>query len=109
MIAVLKSGAPEQQIENLITWFKDRGLDVHISQGQEHTVLGLIGDTRKIDTELLTALDIIESVTRITEPFKSANRKFHPDDTVVSITDNIKIGGGHFQFIAGPCSVESSE
>jgi 3-deoxy-7-phosphoheptulonate synthase len=109
MIAVLKSGASEQQIENLITWFKDRGLDVHVSHGQYRTVLGLIGDTSKIDTELLEALDIIESVKRITEPFKSANRKFHPDDSVITISDGIQIGGGNFQFIAGPCSVESSE
>ena len=112
MVAVLKPGATQQQIDNLINWFKSRGLDVHLSVGQYRTILGLIGDTSKIDVELLEGLDMIESVKRITEPFKSANRKFHPDDSAVTIGDasaGIKIGGGHFQLIAGPCSVESEE
>jgi 3-deoxy-7-phosphoheptulonate synthase len=108
MVAVLKPGVTQDQIDNLIKWFKSRGLDVHLSVGQFRTILGLIGDTSVIDIELLEGLDIIESVKRITEPFKSANRKFHPDDTSLSIGD-LKIGGGHFQLIAGPCSVESPE
>lgn len=108
MVAVLKSEATQQQTENLIAWFKSRGLDVHISNGKTCTVLGLVGDTSKIDIELLESMDIIESVKRISDPFKGVNRKFHPDDTIVSIGD-VKIGGGNFQFIAGPCSVESSE
>lgn len=108
MIAVLKQGVSKQQIDNLCIWFKSQGLDVHISEGQYCTVLGLIGNTSKIDIDLLESLNIIESVKRITEPFKSANRKFHPDDTVIDI-DGIKIGGGNFQMIAGPCSVESPE
>ena len=108
MVAVLKSGTTQQQTENLISWFKSRGLDVHISNGKTCTVLGLVGDTSKIDIELLESMDIIESVKRISDPFKGVNRKFHPDDSVISIGD-IKIGGGNFQFIAGPCSVESSE
>lgn len=108
MIAVLKQGVTEQQIENLCSWFKSQGLDVHISQGAYYTILGLIGDTSRIDIEMLEDLDIIESVKRISEPFKSANRKFHPEDSVVEIGD-LKIGGGHFQLIAGPCSVESPE
>lgn len=108
MVAVLKSATTKQQIDNLCAWFKSRGLDVHISVGATCTVLGLVGDTSKIDIELLESMDIIESVKRISDPFKSVNRKFHPDDTVVSIGD-IKIGGGNFQFIAGPCSVESSD
>ena len=106
MIAVLKSGVTEDQIENLISWFEKRGLDVHLSRGRLSTVIGLIGDTSEIDIDLLEGLDIIESVTPIAEPYKSANRKFHPDDTVVDI-GGIKIGGGNFQLIAGPCSVES--
>lgn len=109
MIAVLKQGTDEKQMENLIAWFKGQGLDVHVSKGEFNTILGLIGDTAKIDIDLLQGLDMIESVKRITEPYKNANRKFHPDDTVVEITPDIKIGGGHFQFIAGPCSVESRE
>ncbi|SHH93887.1 3-deoxy-D-arabinoheptulosonate-7-phosphate synthase [Sporobacter termitidis DSM 10068] len=109
MIAVLKPGTTQQQIDNLINWFKGRGLDVHLSVGQYRTILGLIGDTSKIDVELLEGLEMIESVKRITEPFKSANRKFHPDDSAVDIGGGIKLGGGHFQLIAGPCSVESAE
>ena len=108
MVAVVKSGTSQQQIENLCSWFKSRGLDVHISNGKTCTVLGLVGDTSKIDIELLESMDIIESVKRISDPFKGVNRKFHPDDTIVSIGD-IKFGGGSFQFIAGPCSVESPE
>jgi len=109
MIAVLKQGVTKQQIDNLCTWFKAQGIDVHISEGKFYTVLGLIGDTTKIDTEMLEDLDIIESVKRISDPFKSANRKFHPEDTIVEITSTIKIGAGNFQLIAGPCSVESPE
>ena len=108
MVAVLKAGIPQEKIDNLIDWFKSRNLDVHVSVGEYHTILGLIGDTTSIDIDLLRSLDIIESVMRITEPFKSANRKFHPDNSVVEIGD-LKIGGGHFQIIAGPCSVETKE
>jgi 3-deoxy-7-phosphoheptulonate synthase len=108
MVAVLKPGVPQEKIDNLIEWFKSRNLGVHVSVGQYHTILGLIGDTSGIDIDLLRSLDIIESVMRITEPFKSANRKFHPDSTVVDV-GGVKIGGGHFQLIAGPCSVESKE
>ncbi len=107
MIAVLKKGVSDQQIENLSNWFKDRGLDVHISKGQYCTIIGLIGDTSKVDVDLLEGLEIIESVKRISEPYKSASRQFHPDDTVINIGD-LKLGSGHFQIIAGPCSVESS-
>lgn len=108
MVAVLKPGVTEQQIENLINWFKSKGMDVHVSVGQFRTIIGLIGDTSKIDIGLLEGLDMIESVKRITEPFKSANRKFHPDNSVIDI-GGVKIGGGHFQMIAGPCSVESKQ
>ena len=105
MIAVLKPNVSDQQMQTLITWFKGRGLDVHVSKGKFQTILGLIGDTSQVDIDLLNGLEIIESVKRISEPFKNANRKFHPDDTVVDIA-GYKIGGGNFQIIAGPCSVE---
>lgn len=108
MIAVLRQGVSKQQIDNLCDWFKSMGLEVHLSEGQYHTIIGLIGDTSKIDIGLLEGLSIIESVKRISEPFKSANRKFHTMDSVIDI-NGIKIGGGHFQMIAGPCSVESHE
>ena len=108
MVTVLKHGVTDEQIENLCKWFKTRGLDVHISKGHYQTIIGLIGDTKKIDTELLESLDIVEAVKTISEPFKNANRKFHPDDTVIDV-DGVKIGGGNFALIAGPCSVESEE
>ena len=109
MIAILKSGVTDQQIENLCSWLKKQQLDVHISRGQYTTVLGLIGDTSRVDTSLLESLDIVQSVTRISEPFKSANRKFHEADTVITLSTGAKIGGGHFLVMAGPCSVENEE
>ena len=109
MIAVLKSGTTPQQIDHLIAWLKRMNLDVHLSQGKEVTILGLIGDTSKVDMELLSSLDIVENVKRVSEPFKQVNRKFHPNDSVIQISENVKIGGGHFAMIAGPCSVETEE
>lgn len=108
MIAVLKHGTTPQQTDHLISWLKRMNLDVHVSEGQEITVLGLIGDTSRVDMELLKSLEIVETVKRVSEPFKQANRKFHPKDTIVDI-GNVKIGGGYFAMIAGPCSVESEE
>lgn len=108
MIAVLKETATEQQIVNLVNWFESQGLKVNRSQGDYVTILGLIGDTTKIDIDLLRGLDIIDNVMRISEPFKKANRKFHPEDTVVDI-GGVKIGGGNFAVMAGPCSVENEE
>ena len=108
MIAVLKHGTTETQTQHLIDWLKNMNLDVHISQGKEVTILGLIGDTSRVDMELLGSLDIVESVKRVSEPFKQVNRKFHPLDTVLQIGD-AKVGGGNFAMIAGPCSVESEE
>lgn len=108
MIAVLKRGTTAEQREHLINWLKHMNLDVHVSLGQEVTVLGLVGDTSRVDMELLTSLEIVESVKRVSEPFKQANRKFHPADTIVEIGD-VRIGGGNFAMIAGPCSVESQE
>ena len=110
MIAVLKQGVTEAQKQNLINWLKSLNLGVHVSEGEYQTVLGLIGDTSKVDIDLLSGLDIIDNVTRISEPFKCANRRFHPQDTVVEVgsgENKVKIGGGNFAIIAGPCSVES--
>ena len=106
MIAVLKHGTTLNQRQHLVDWLKNMNLDVHISEGAEVTVLGLIGDTSRVDMELLKSLDMVETVKRVSEPFKQANRKFHPRDTVIEI-GSAKIGGGHFAMIAGPCSVES--
>ena len=109
MIAVLKQGASPERRDMLIDWLKRQGLDVHVSQGEFQTVLGLIGNTDSIDMDMLRSLDIVDSVTRVSDPFKAVNRKFHPDDTVVEIGPNTKIGGGHFLMIAGPCSVENTD
>ncbi len=108
MIAVLKPGVSGEQSAKLIEWFEEQGVKVHVSNGEFQTVLGLIGDTSRIDAELVESLDIIESVKRISEPYKKANRKFHPEDTVVE-AGGVKFGGGHFAIIAGPCSVETPE
>ena len=108
MIAVLKRGTTPEQAENLIKWLKTMNLDVHVSNGQNVTVLGLVGDTSRVDMELVGSLDIVETVKRVSEPYKQANRKFHPGDSIIE-AGNVKIGGGHFAMIAGPCSVESQE
>lgn len=106
MIIVVKNNCEKKQLENLIDWVKGLGLDVHQSVGENSTVLGLVGDTSKVDIDLIQSLDIVETVKRIQEPYKNANRKFHPADTIVDVKGH-KFGGKHFQFIAGPCSVES--
>ena len=106
MIAILKNGTTEEQTAHLVSWLKQMNLDVHISKGAEVTVLGLIGDTSRVDMELLSSLEIVSSVKRVSEPFKQANRKFHPNDSIIQV-GNVKIGGGYFAMIAGPCSVES--
>ena len=108
MIVILKNNVPGAKEEQLVSWIKNMGLQVHISRGVYNTVLGLVGDTSKVDTELLESLEIVQSVKQVSEPFKCVNRKFHPDDTIIEVGD-IKIGAGNFVLIAGPCSVESEE
>ena len=109
MIVVLKDNPDEKQLNNLVSWLKSMGLDIHFSKGQSATIMGLIGDTASVDIDLINSLDIVETVKRVQEPYKNVNRKFHPDDTIVEIAPGVKIGGGNFQVIAGPCSVESEE
>ena len=108
MIIVLKKDPEKRQLDNLISWLRSMDFDINFSEGENTTVLGLIGDTSKLDIDLIRALDIVDVVKRIQEPYKSANRQFHPQDTVIDI-GGVKIGGGNFQIIAGPCSVESRE
>lgn len=108
MIAVLKNGTTPSQIQHLVDWLKNMNLDVHISEGSEVTILGLVGDTSRVDIDLLKSLEMVETVKRVSEPFKQANRKFHPKDTIIEAR-NARIGGGYFAMIAGPCSVESEE
>ena len=109
MIIALKKEIRKEEQDRLIAWLESYGVRTHISEGEFQTVIGLVGDTTRIDTDLISGLDIVQSVTRISEPFKKANRKFHPDDTVVQVTDQVAFGGGHFQMIAGPCSVETED
>ena len=108
MIIVIKNNPNKKQMDNLVKWIKGLGLDIHMSKGADTTIMGLIGDTSVVDEDLLRSLDIVESVKRIQEPFKNANRKFHPEDTVVDVGGRL-FGGGHFTLIAGPCSVESEK
>ncbi len=108
MIVILKHGVNQDMRQPLVDWLKSQKLNVHISEGQFQTVLGLVGDTSQLDMDLVASLDIVDSVKQVTDPFKCCNRKFHPADTVVEVGD-VKIGGGHFAMIAGPCSVESEE
>ena len=108
MIVTVKQGSNPQQVKRLTDWIKSLGLDVHLSEGEKSTVIGLVGDTSKVDIDLIRSLDIVEAVTRIQEPYKNANRKFHPEDSIVDVS-GVKFGGKHFQMIAGPCSVESEK
>ncbi len=108
MVVILKDHAEQKKVKNLTDWLENQGLSVHAVVGQYQTILGLIGDTSKVDIDLIQGLDIVENVKRISEPYKNANRKFHPDDTVIDV-NGVKIGGGTFQFFAGPCSIESRE
>lgn len=109
MIIALKRDIRKEEQEHLIAWLESYGVRTHISEGEFQTVIGLVGDTTRIDTDLISGLDIVQSVTRISEPFKKANRKFHPDDTVIRVNSKVAFGGGNFQIIAGPCSVETEE
>ena len=108
MIVIVKDSARPEQIEKLKENFESMGLQVHFSKGMNTTLLGLVGDTTSVDIGKVASLDIVEEVKRIQEPYKKANRKFHPEDSVVDV-NGVKIGGGSFQVIAGPCSVETPE
>lgn len=106
MIAVVKHTATGEQLAHFIAWIEDRGFKTHVSKGDNETIVGIIGDTTKIDPFLLESMTIIERVQRVSEPFKKASRAFHPEDTVVDCGHGVKVGGGTFNVIAGPCSVE---
>ena len=106
MIAVVRDSATTEQLDLFVKWIEDRGFRTNVSQGDHETLVGIIGDTTQIDPFILESMDIVERVQRVSEPFKLANRKFHPEDTVVDCGHGVLVGGGHFQVIAGPCSVE---
>ena len=106
MIVLVKETASTQQLDHFVQWIEDRGFRTNVSQGDNETIVGIIGDTTQIDPFILESMDIVERVQRVSEPFKLANRKFHPEDTVVDCGHGVLVGGGNFQVIAGPCSVE---
>ena len=106
MIIILKQHADQQAVKDLCRELEGRGLSIHESQGAETHILGLVGDTKSIAESWLRASPVVEDVRRVSEPYKKANRKFHPEDTVVDVS-GVKVGGGSFAVIAGPCSVES--
>ena len=106
MIAIVKDSATPEQLSHFVRWIEDRGFKTNVSKGENETIVGIIGDTTQIDPFLLESMDIIDQVRRVSEPFKKANRKFHPEDTVVDCGHGVLVGSGNFQVIAGPCSVE---
>ena len=108
MIVILKPNPNPDQLESLKNWLLGKGIQIHTSLGTSQMILGLVGDTSTLDIDLISALDIVEDVKRVQEPYKNANRKFHPEDTIVPV-GNTQIGGGTLTIMAGPCSVESEE
>ena len=113
MIVILKPHAEPDKVQSLLDGFAAKGLSHHISTGQSTTIVGIIGDTSRVDIDSVLANDAVQDVKRVSEPYKAANRKFHPEDTVIGIDrpagETVKIGGGHFAVAVGPCSVENEE
>lgn len=108
MVIVLRQNTDNGQLQRLVGWLHEQGVDPRMVEGSSQTILGLVGDTSRVDIDLIRSLDIVESVKRIQEPYKSANRKFHPESSVVE-AGGARVGGGGCTLIAGPCSVESEE
>ena len=108
MIIILKENTTKEELSSLTEMLHAHGVTPHMTEGIHQTILGLVGDTSRIDIEMISQLKIVEAVRRIQEPFKNANRKFHPLDTVIKVGD-AAIGGGSLTLIAGPCSVENEE
>jgi len=110
MVIMIKANSPKEKIEHLVTWLQEKDFIVRQFHGENQLVLGIIGKTNTLDIEMLRSLDIVETASLMSDPFKAVNRKMHPDDSIISIgAAGIKIGGGHFDIMAGPCSVESRE
>ena len=109
MIITLKPGTTEKQVEELVSNIKEKGLGVHLSKGENLTIIGLLGDTSGIETEQFEVYPIVDKVKRISAPYKMASRAFHPDDTIVKVGDVTFGGNGMIPVIAGPCSVETEE
>mgnify|MGYP000843769633 FL=1 len=109
MVIILKNNCDKMQLDRLTSWLGEMHVTPQYTHGVGQTIMGLVGDTSKIDIDMLRALDIVEDVKRIAEPYKKANRKFHPEDTVITLDNGAKIGGGNLMVMAGPCSIESEE
>ncbi len=110
MIIVLKQHAPDEKVKAFCNELQTMGYQINDSMGSDTHILGLIGDTKALSESWVLANPVVETCRRVSEPYKKANRKFHPDDTVVEVGDKkIKVGGGHFAVMAGPCSVESKD
>ena len=109
MIIIINSKTKPEKVSDLVNWIERKGLKTHITEGDYQNIIGVIGDSSRIDEDQVKSFDIVEAVKRVSEPFKQANRKFHPHDTVVEVTPEVKIGHGNFGLIAGPCSVECEE
>ncbi|MBR3919110.1 MAG: 3-deoxy-7-phosphoheptulonate synthase [Clostridia bacterium] len=108
MIIYVEEQADPKQLETLKEWLNGIGVEVHSLKGENGTILGLLGETQNVDIEMVQGLDFVKKVVKVKEPYKSSNRKFHPNDTVIEV-GKAKLGGGYFAAIAGPCSVESTE
>ncbi|HIW21178.1 MAG TPA: 3-deoxy-7-phosphoheptulonate synthase [Candidatus Dorea intestinavium] len=108
MIIVMKPRTTQEDIDRVVEKVKKRGLDTHVVSGDEMTIIGCIGDTSKLDPKLFEVDPSVEKVMHVQEPYKLANRAFHPEDSIIDVA-GVKIGGGHMAMIAGPCSVESTE
>lgn len=108
MIIVLKQRATHDDLTRVEQMIKRRGLDTHIVEGSEMTIIGCIGDTTQIDSKLFEVDSAVDKVMHVQEPYKLANRAFHPEDSIIDVS-GVKVGGGSLALIAGPCSVESYE
>lgn len=108
MVVILKDGTSESNIVDIVEYLDAYNVSVSVTKGEHTTILGLVGDTTSVDQDAVLSFPFVEDVKRIQEPYKAANKKFHPEPTIVDV-NGIKIGGGNFQVIAGPCSVESEE
>ncbi|MBQ8935377.1 MAG: 3-deoxy-7-phosphoheptulonate synthase, partial [Oscillospiraceae bacterium] len=108
MVVILKPGTSQNDVRKMTAYFEAKNFKVGVTVGEECTILGLVGDTTSLDINKLRQFDVVERVARISEPYKKANRKFHPEDTVVDVS-GVPVGGGNFTVMAGPCSIESGE
>ena len=108
MIITLKKDTTQSQIENFIGAWKEKGFDIHVSKGENLTILGLLGDTSSLDTEQVESYSVVDKAQRISAPYKMASRSFHPENTIIKVGD-ATFGNGMIPVIAGPCSVETEE